>query len=325
MSHPDVGALWCSPNIDMPDEVARLPVWARFIAECGRFLAMSEGRAITIALTVPTRGFAASLAAAAVALTRDAREPMAPDDLELHVGILRNTPTGTPIKFHSRDRIHDGRWIDVTWVDDQEMLRFETGRGVTRKLPLQSALMIRPTGEATAAGQLRAKRVQLPILLQSTGNRSAALTYVTTARPDCVVVGTLTWLTEDLTAPVFRLSKDTSQPASELQTLARARKVKGAGTYYRTVIAPSGSQPSSEVRQMKPAVVIFDGGRGYIRWRHIWPAARQLVILDRSESSSEEAANAVSEAFVNRVCSMALPDEVSVPDGVEAVCFERQL
>src|SRR5690242_2412455 len=71
-------AHWAEPR-------GRLPKWAQFMARCGHLLAAAEGRRITIGVTVPARGYSAVLAAAGATLARDALEPMAPSDLEVHL------------------------------------------------------------------------------------------------------------------------------------------------------------------------------------------------------------------------------------------------
>lgn len=117
--------------------------------------------------------------------------------------------------------------------------------------------------------------------------------------------------------------EDDDQQAGVLQDLVRARDLAGTRRFFRTVIVPSSTRPSTEVQALKPNVVIFDGGRAYLRWRHFWPGARQLVIIDRSLLSSEEAASELSMAFVDRVNESPLIRKLNVPAGIEAICFER--
>ena len=71
-------------------------------------------------------------------------------------------------------------------------------------------------------------------------------------------------------------------------------------------------------------MVVFDGGRAYLRWRHLWPVARQLVIIDRSQPSADEAAYELSTAFAERTAECPLFTDVRIPAGIEAVSLERQ-
>jgi len=295
------------------------------MAACGQWLAETDDPALTIGLTVPARGFAAVFAAAAAALTREEIDPMAPDDVQLHLATLRETPAGTPLKFHAGAKIYDGRWKGIRPMDGSEMLTFETRQGVTRMLPLDAALSIRLTGETASPRQLQARNVQTPPLLNAMIGAPTALTYTTTARADCLLVGTKTLLEEELTAEMFYATGGIGEPGGGvLQDLVRARDLAGARRYYRTIIVPSATRPAPDAREAEPHLVIFDGGRAYLRWRHLWPTARQLVIIDRSLSSAEDAASELSMAFIDRAKERSLPRRLKVPAGVEAICFERQ-
>jgi hypothetical protein len=293
------------------------------MAACGRWLAEGGAPALTIGLTVPARGFSAAFAAAAAALTREEIDPMTPGDSELHLATLRETAVGTPLKFHTEAKIFDGRWKGIGLRNGTEMLTFETRQGVTRMLPLDAALNIRLTGEAASARQLQARQVQTPPLLNAMIGASAALTYTTTARTDCLIVGTQTLLEEELTSETF-YARSRRGGGGVLQDLVRARDLAGARRYFRTIIVPSATGPATAVREAEPHLVIFDGGRAYLRWRKLWPGARQLVIVDRSLSSAEDAASELSMAFIERVKERSLPHRLKVPAGVEAICFERQ-
>lgn len=303
---------------------AKVPAWARFIARCGRQLARASGPSVTVGLSVPARGYAAAFAAAGVTIECDARRPMAPDDLDLHLAALRETPPKTPIKYHAKDQIYDGRWLGISEVAGAEMLAFETKQKVTRRLPLHMALGIRLTGETSSTGMLRAKKLTASPLLRAMVGESRALTFMTTARADCLIVGTLNLLEEDLTSGTFFASGDLGDPSGgTLQEIVRARELPGAKRYCRSVIVPSASGPGAEVRELQPHVVVFDGGRAYVRWRHLWPQARQLVIIDRSLPSAEEAADELSMAFAERKEDSALLSKLKLPVAMEAISFER--
>ncbi len=303
----------------------QIPAWAQFMVHCGCLLARGGIRAVTVGLSVPARGYAAAFATVGVTIERDRLEPMAPDDLELHLTTLRETPARTPIKYHARDQIYDGRWLGIVQVGDEEMLAFETKQRVTRYLRLSAALSIHLTGETSSTGQLRANRLKAPPLLEAMLGESGALTFITTARTDCLLVGTQTLLEEDLTAGTFFARGDAANASGgTLQDIVRARELPGAKRYYRAVIVPSASGPNTETRSLCPQVVVFDGGRAYIRWRHLWPTARQLVIIDRSMPSADEAAYELSTAFAERKAASPLLTDLRIPVGVEAISFERQ-
>ena len=303
-----------------------LPPWARFMAHVGRGLAEAELRRVIVALSVPARDFAAVFAAAAAVLRRDELEPMAPNDLDEHVRALRATPLGAPVKYLGpKDRVHDGRWAGIqrSGAGGEEMLCLELARGETRKLRLNRALAIHLTGENSARGKLRAKVVAVAPLLRATRGDAPAITMVTTARCDILIVGTLTLLEQELTNErLFVSDQRDDRCEGVLQNLVRAHGLSDARRFFRSVLVASSSGPSAEQRALHPHLVIYDGGRAFIRWRHLWDDANKLVILDRSSSSAEEAGDELAGAFGYRSADARVLDGLAVPAGVEAIAFE---
>jgi hypothetical protein len=154
---------------------------------------------------------------------------------------------------------------------------------------------------------------------------SDALTFVTTSRADCLIVGTQTLLEADLTSEFFYAGDSIGDASGgQLQDLVRARDLAGARRYFRSIIVPSAVLVPPEIRDLRPHVVIFDGGRAYLRWRHLWPDSQQLVIIDRSMSNAEEAAGELSMAFAERTADSGLLGTLKVPPGIEAISFERK-
>jgi len=320
--------LWCAGPTE-PGEgptLQPLPRWARFMAVLGGALAGAGDEPVTVAISVPTRDYAAALAGTAAVLRRDELAPMAPDDLGMHLATLRDTPCGTPVKYLGpKQKVYDGRWVGIVAAPtgSGELLAFELARGETRKLPLDRALSIHLTGETTDAGQLRAKQIAAPCLLCAIRGDRAAVTYVTTARCDVLTVGTLSLLERELTGERFT-AHDAATGASAggvLQDLARARQLPSAGRFFRSALVPSASSPTPEVQSLRPSVVVYDGGRAYLRLRHAWPSAHKLVILDRSAPSSDEAAAELAEAFAYRSAGADVLGLVRVPPGIEALAF----
>ncbi len=301
-----------------------IPYWGRFIAGASRRLARSESQTTTVGLTLPARGFAAVLGAGAFVTEQERLHPMSPGDAEEHVALLRSCPSGTPIKYHAGSKVWDGRFIGFTDHEGEEKLYIET-RNMKRKLALSSALNIRLTGELVQSNALRSRKVALSPLLKSLLSPDAALTYVTTTRHDCIVVGTQSSLVGELTSQKFFASEGPNGSGGVLQDIVRAREAPGARRYFRTVLVPSTTGPSAEERTFAPRLVVFDGGRAYLRWRHIWRNAHQLVLIDRSSASAEDAAGELSMAFIERTGETSILDRLAVPGSLEAIAFERGL
>jgi hypothetical protein len=301
----------------------RLPDWARFMLALGDALASedaADGR-MTVGVTVPTRAFAAALAAAGFVLRRNADDPMEPGDAEEHFARLAAQPSGTAITLQQGERIHDGRLLGIVERNGSELIQLET-RKMVRYLPKTLALQVRITGEDHAPEHLRARRVQVPALLRALIGVDAATTFLMTARADCVIAGTLAALHEELTEePLAPTLAGFSPPSGTLQEVVRVRDLPGASRHFRTVIVPASSPVHEADQGLAPKLVIFDGGRPYLRLRHLWPAAHRLVIIDRSVGTAEEAADELSMAFIDRRSDSDLLESLGAPSSIEAFAF----
>lgn len=321
-----VADLWYLRGAGDVPAFAPVPKWARFMAKIGKRLATCGRPAVTVGLTVPTRGFAAAIAAASAVTQYDSLNPMAPDDLGEHIQLLRETPEGTPIQVQLKDRISDGRWLGIKYMGGEEKLSFET-RNTVHGFRLSWALKIRLTGEAAIDGQLMTRRVVASPLAKCVLGESSAVTFMTGTRLDCVVVGTQTVLRAELTEQEFhaKAGPAVQVDGGRLQDLVRARDLPGAGRYYRSMIVPSVAETSQELASEEPKLVILDGGRAYQRWHHIWPGAHHLVVLDRALGSTEEAAAHLSLAYAQRSADSDLLSHLRIPTTMEAIAFERRL
>ena len=127
-----------------------LPAWTCFMANVATSLAATDRPRLTVGLTLPARGFAGVIAAAAFVLWRDRLDPMSPGELDSHLETLRATAPGSAIKYHASGKMWDGRLIGFEQVDDEENLCIETApKRMQRKLPLDFALNVHLTGETS--------------------------------------------------------------------------------------------------------------------------------------------------------------------------------
>jgi hypothetical protein len=297
-----------------------LPTWARLMARLGAELAEVDPaeQRIVVGVTLPTRGYAAAIASAAHVLRRNQLDPPDPSDADLHFEELRALPVGTPIKFMRGGRLRDGRLLGTEMREGKELLKIST-RGMTELLPKQIALNVRPADSTGQDGDLRSRRIDLPPLLTAFVGPQDGPSYVTQSRLDCIIVGILTSVTTDLTAAEFGVG---SAPgiSGRLQDLVRARGVAGAATGSRTVLVPAGAD-EEELPEERPWLVVFDGGRGYIRLGHLWTSSHQMVIIDRSAPPAEPAAEALNFAYFERTGEVDL-GIAEIPLSMELVAFE---
>jgi hypothetical protein len=305
---------------------APLPAWARFVAGVASRLAETGPPAVTVGLTVPTRAYAAVIAAASFVIERELADPATPDDAAEHLEVLRSLDPGAAVKYHDNGgTIWDARFLGIERAGDAEMICIETApKNMRRKFPLSFALSIRPTGEADPANVLRRRQIKVPALLASCLQQpEIARGFSTTARPVCALIGTQTLITEELTTGRFCGSCEREDPGGVLQDVVRARQVTGGSRYFRTVIVPSATGPRGTDQDLCPELAIFDGGRPYLRWHHKWVSAHHLAVIDRSSAIAEDAASELSMAFINRAGETDLLSGLDQPASIEAIAFER--
>ena len=261
------------------------------MAELGDALARIDPRRrrIVVGVTVPARGYAAPLAAAAHVLRRNQLDPMEPSDAELHFEVLRAQPVDTPIKLIQGGRVHDGRLLGVEEREGIELLMIST-RGMKRYLPKAVALSVSVADNTKVGTELRARRITVPPLLGAFLSDKEAAAFMTQTRLDCVIAGTLTQTVADLGDRTFTTDSGTRTPGS-LQELARAAGAPGTASASRSALVAGGAS-EEELPDMTPHLVVFDGGRAYVRLSHAWPASHHLVVIDRSLASAEPAAEA---------------------------------
>ncbi|MCA9647469.1 MAG: hypothetical protein KC492_42560 [Myxococcales bacterium] len=299
-----------------------LPDWAELMVSLGQALAEADPgeRRFVIGVTLPTRGFAAALAVCAYVVRRNALDPMEPSDEDLHFDELRALPEGTAIKLlHDDGRLHDGRLVGIEIRDGRELLKVST-RNMIRYLPKQLALGVKVADEnAAKKTELRSRRVDVPPLVAGLMEPRSAAAFVTNSRVDCLLTGTLTAATADLVAEEFVTDERPGEPGC-LQALARVEGVAGASAGSRCTMVAAGAS-NDDLPGEDAGLVVFDGGRGYVRLAHEWPDAHHLVVLDASAPSAEPAAEVLNLSYFERIgeCELARHD---CPPSMELIGFE---
>src|SRR5205814_1876300 len=112
-------------------------------------------------------------------------------------------------------------------------------------------------------------RIEVPPLLAGFVEGQQAAAYATQSRVDCVIAGTLTMTTADLTVPEFTTDLEPGSCGC-LQDLARVTGVAGASAGSRALLVASGAS-EEDLPAEAPRIVVFDGGRAYVRLGHAWP------------------------------------------------------
>lgn len=317
-----------------------LPEWATFLVAAGAAVGShdSAGQRLVIGAALPARGFGAALAATEIVVTRCAQSGLACDggqELGGRFEELCSMSPGTPVillnpptnrSSGARDRklkgvingcadAHGERRLKITinagggsyLIAARDSWRIELSQ-VARTLPK------RQTGQLVAPVKALARHVlgEEP----HGANRPSA-------RLDCVILGRASQVAREVVGVDFAVK--TARGAYEsgvLQDILRARRfIAGDAVFYSDVLRVDGAKPAKPPGGALPHVTVFDGARGFLRWRHLWRDTNWLVLLDRTAPHFDEAASALNTELINRVDDSDVLAHVPVPAGIEIMAF----
>lgn len=308
------------------EEWSPLPAWARFMLDAGARAASAppeEGR-LVIALSLPTRAFAAALASAAAVITAFRASPAGGEAGE-HFAYLASLREGTAIAHHRSNSVQQGRLVgvDLDRGDGVPRIKFVTSRGnLVQMLPESLCTEIQVIEEPGALKVHKQKLVKDPDFLSRAlpGVDLTALSART--RLDCVLVGVQHSLEADLTARQFGVGDDVTIYEGTLQGIVRARDIAGTKDAYRSAVVPAGSEDGeAPVSASVPRIVIFDGARAFNNWRSRWPDSNWLVLLDRGLSSADDGAAAINQGYATRLAESDALAGVDIPPGIEMLAY----
>jgi hypothetical protein len=300
-----------------------LPDWARFFAKLGESLAGEPNDAahtLVVGITLPVRAFAAALVCAGYVTARNVLDPIAPGGGDEYFESLCAQPPGVAVAYTQGDLVHTGQFLGTEMRFGERHLVIEGKRGMQILLPRARAHLVRLT-DASASGNPQTRRIDVPPLLSAFQPREDAVAFMTTSRTDVAVVGSIAAISDDLTFTGFGPPKaPAAATSSELQQLVRARGVAAPATGRRVTLVTAHGDSVNEAGD-EPRLVVFDGGRAFLRGAGLWPESNRVVLVDRSGPASEPAAELLNSMFVERTGeSDAL--SVEVPASLEGVAFQ---
>ena len=314
--------------------VAPLPAWARFYLDLGASIAAepATGAYFVVAISAPTRSFAASLIACGVVLASASRQS---DGATVeHIEKLLSVEPGKPVILRSGRRQLKGHYLGAKDIVGSQTMRgtwlvIRTDEGTERYVPLENAAKI----EVLDEDSIRLPRSQRGHLIEPPGPLLAAVadevlvaTLLTRSETDCVLVDSAAAVAKvELTAAEFAIRGAAGDyTIGTLQELLRARPYLKRGTAYRAHVLSAGSRyiPAFASR-LEPLAALFDGGLAYVKWAEFWKRTHRILVLDRTDRRFEDAVRLVNQEYVerriDRNLDCPLPDP---PRGVELMVFE---
>ncbi|MGI9064876.1 MAG: hypothetical protein ACR2HX_00500 [Pyrinomonadaceae bacterium] len=332
------------------EEWETLPDWASYFLFLGFFIASqpkTETRSV-IGVALPTRAFAAALAATGVVYNRTVLTKNRVD-AESHFQMLCQLPSGAPITYLHGKRNLNGLLLGCTDKFGEKRLIIQipgpkSSAETHYVRPADAEKIQRPAevSQITKTSGMPSKR-QTGQLVTPVSEFTQALLGGENAtdlshrsRLECSIIGQLSALRKEITQTAFSIFTEStsSQLVSKprfhegmLQDVLRARKFLGEGKAYRTDVVASQSQNVPMVAcDIAPHVTIFDGSTGFTKWRDYWRSSHWLVLIESTESGFDDAVRALNTGYItNRIEDGAGRDMPLPPEGVELVFYREKL
>lgn len=295
----------------------QLPDWALWFQVVGDSLAQwdEDGLRSWTCVTVPTRSFAAALAA--FGSVRFAANRGAEDSLAERLSTL--TPGDAVAWLDTNGEMRSGRFegVDDTYVHYRP--RNHGGIGIATKRPLAMAQDFYPLepGEEPFAGA-RCVADNERFVVSALGVDSKALLLRSSV--DVVICGTATQLAEELESQDFC----SGGASGRLMDVIRPKRLLPAGQRWRSLIVTGSSRPSDVSLTVDPSVVVFDGAQAFLRLSDSIPGKSNLVILDRWSARIEESVAMVRIARNQRWVEARPPSIDGLPPGVETFSWVEE-
>lgn len=302
-----------------------LPAWARFMLEAGAAVASfhaGEGR-LVVALSVPTRRFAAALAGTAAVVTSFEDDP-AIGAGEDHFRHLASLPVGTPVTHRDGNSIEQGQLLgvrdDIDPRDCRPRLMVQLAKEI-RYLPQDACGRIQVINDPGALRKRKRKLLKTPEFLSRAVAGVEVQALSATTRLDCVIIGVRRALEDEVQRETFAAAAGAAYYEGNLQGILRARQFGGENDPYRSAVISSSAEADEGKPAGQPAAVVFDGSAAFNNWRSSWRDSNWLVVLDRSSPSADDGAAAIGQSYARRLGEPDVLARAGLPAGIEMVAY----
>jgi len=319
--------------IDNFDQLVPLPTWAIFFINLGYWVAQAERKKnrLVLGLAIPTRNYAAALAALGVVKVR-VGIPTERIDNNRYFEQLCTLPKGTPVVFHDCKRRYKGIYqgIDETYGERRLRIQIEnkSSGGLATLVAVKQSHNVAIAHKPNIS--LPKKQSGRPIIthnefLDGVIGKANTSEFTTKTRLDCAVIGRITSLQNEILETSFAsFSSSSKSKTGSLQDILRVHNFLSEGQAYRSEILPSqGSVPPQTTDELVPHVTIFDGATGFIKWRDDWCNSHWIILLERTEPHFKEAVEIIDTDYINRHNWEEIPNIIPAPSGVEMVVYQE--
>jgi hypothetical protein len=278
-----------------------LPDWARFFIDVGIAVISNENisKRAVVGLALPARAYAAPLVAFGVTMGKfvaSSRDLEATRRFQQLCELKSNTPL-----FYRRNAKLIKVFFDGLEEMDGEMKLCLSTKGerywITSKQALQVEFPAKGFSTMPKRPSQRVRERPSQFLTSLFGVQTAkAITSQSSL--DSLIIGPLSQLKEEIQAWPIAVQTGEGFAKGFLQDVIRVRRFSKRTQAYRSEIYHVHSKECENAGQEIPAVVIFDGGAGFSKWRDSWRQSDWVVLFDQTEAEFDVAVQAFNDEYI---------------------------
>lgn len=321
---------------DAGDQWSPVPQWAGFYEQLGETAARGamEDRRLVVGLSVPSRYMAASFIAVGTVLAVASAE-LKGVTAKQRFRELQLLPEGTVLRFTrpGADKATFGTFRGTHEENGTKYIVID-GRDCRYYEPFRYAASIQQTDlspeQVAGANRWRGSAGGSRRFLSAFLKYTNPATFESDAKPECLLLGPQGQLRDEILGQELAVGGKSGSKLGRgcLNDLLKVRKFgNAAAPSWSELASTTGARTLSDKLKFGPRVVVFDGARGFLRWRKYFPSSAWIVVLSRVEPqfteavhelNSEYAENSIDDPFC---VADSLPDGVSAPPGLEMTSF----
>ena len=318
--------------------VKPLPIWARWFVDLGAEICSShhEQESLTVAVSVPHRGFAALLTGLGIVHKLFEEEVAVPDNPAIRLDALK---PGMPITLiDSHNKIRFARVLEINRDESGRLVSIKydrNGHGIASD-PI-TRIIDKCTGiDFSASEDLEFQHGRPagidPKFTSEFVGKSHFERFVCHNRKSCLIVGEVKSLVDELTEIRFALSQDEPNFGSLYDLLrprlgnqdqplhrsvpARSHVVSSHGNDMENFIDPSSFTPD--------ACTVFDGGISYQNHRDA-AVGNSVVVVNRWAAHAFDSISVFRNDLASSTRDANLKAMRNVPSGIEIAGFWSRL
>ena len=278
-----------------------LPGWARFFIDIGTAVAAYENihKRAVVGLALPARGYAASLVAFGVTVGKFAainRDMEAAKRFQLLCELKNNTP----LFYRKNGKLTKVFFDGLEEIGGETKLRLST-KGERYWITSKQALRVEFPGRDFSALPKRPSRrvIAHPSqFLLSLFDTETAMAIVSQSSLDSLIIGTPHRFKEEIQILPIAVRTGTEFVPGLLQDVIRVRRFTKQAETYRSEIYHVTSKECENTSQEIPAVVIFENGASFLKWRNSWRKSHWIALFDQTEADFDVAIHAFNDEYI---------------------------